>query len=173
MEFIKDDHINTRQVGIGLEHRCQNALGDNLDPGRFGYLRIAAHPVADGLAQRLTKRFRHPGGGSPCREATRFKHQDFTRNIRQQSQRHTRGFPSTRWRLKHSAPSAAQRGAQIRQNGVDRKVGHRRRSTASPYTVGTRTSVTRSLSAIGCSLRVIGKTERSAKSSGEKPPNRV
>jgi hypothetical protein len=96
VEFIEDNQSDAGEVRLMLEHACENAFGNDFDPGFTADPHITADPVADGLSDP----FATPGSDEVCgslrREASWFKqNKSFVRTeiLVQQKGGNACGFP--------------------------------------------------------------------------------
>jgi hypothetical protein len=115
VEFVEDHGTNARQFRVGLDHPRQYTLGHNLDPGSTRHLRFATHPVANRLTDGFAQGFRHPFGGSPCRKASGFEHDNTLGSYAcvQHGQWNTRGLARTRRRLQNGTAPITQMGDKL------------------------------------------------------------
>ena len=124
VELVEDHRADAGQLGVGLHHAGQDALGHHLDPrGLADLTAVAAHAVADGLARPLAQRFGHAFGGGAGGEAAGLQHQDAAPPARlQHLQRHDGGLARAGRRLQHGAAMAPQRA---RSGGIASSMGRR------------------------------------------------
>ena len=130
VKFVEQHRGDAGQFRIVEDQAGENALGDDLDAGRARHLRAEPHAVADGLADPLAKRLRHPLGAGARRDPPRLQHDDLlaARPGRiEQRQRHPRGLAGAGRRHQHRGVVAASvrpdRPARRRSAAACRKCG--------------------------------------------------
>jgi hypothetical protein len=70
VEFIEDDQCHAVEGGISLEASGENAVGDDLDPGRAGYPALVTGGQTDSLSDTLAEERSHPCGRSTSCDPT-------------------------------------------------------------------------------------------------------
>ncbi len=126
VKFVEQHGCDPGQFGIIENLPRENALGDNLDPGRARYLRAEPDTVAHGLADTLADRLRHPFGTGAGRDPPRLQHDDFLGSdpwCIQQRQRHPRGLARPRRRYQYGSSMARECAGEFVQHRVDWKRG--------------------------------------------------
>ena len=118
VHLVEDHDGDAIEARIRLQPADQQALGDDLDPGRGGDRRVQPGAEPDRAAGRLAEQARHPGGGGPCRQPAWLQHQDApvaAPGRIEQDQRNDRGLAGARWCNEHGIAS----GRECREHGRD------------------------------------------------------
>ena len=143
VELVEDHAADAGEVGVGLEHPGQDALGHHLDAAARH--RLAADAVADAAPDRLAEAFGQPLGGGAGGDAARLEHQDAAGRCRRRAGRAARA-----WSCRRRAAPAARRGRRPRSAcpsaGRTGSIG----STASGLSPAARAPPGRSWSASRC-----------------------
>ncbi len=124
MEFVEQHRGDAIQFRIIENLAGENPLGDDFDAGGARDLGTETDAVADGFADPLAKRMRHPLGAGARRDPPRFQHDDLFApgpGRIEQRKRHPRGLASAGRRDQHRRVVAVERLRQIVQHGVDGK----------------------------------------------------
>jgi len=119
VELVEDDAADARQLGIGLDHPGQDALGHHLDARRGGDLRVAPDPVADRAPDRLAQGLGHALGAGAGGQPARLQHQDAAPGPGQKRQRHPGRLARTGRRDQHRLSGPGQRPGQVRDDIID------------------------------------------------------
>ena len=109
-----------------MQHPCQNAFGDDLDPGGFADLRLAANAVAHGFAGAFAQGFGHAFRGGAGGQATWLQHDDapIAETGLEHGKRYLGGLAGAGWGLQHGATALAQGGDQIGQGVINGQACH-------------------------------------------------
>ena len=100
MKLVEDDEADAVERGIALEASRENALGDDFDARVRADARVAAHPVADRLADALAAKLGDPIRRGARGEPARLEHHDRSRaepRAVEQGERNERGLACA-WR---------------------------------------------------------------------------
>ena len=76
VEFVEENGCDAGKVRIVQDHPREDALGNDLDAGARGDLRLHPHAVAHRLAGLLAKRRGHASCCGACRETARLQHEN-------------------------------------------------------------------------------------------------
>jgi hypothetical protein len=123
VELVEDHAGDAGQRRVGQDLPREDALGDHLDAGGGGDLRLHPHPEADRLAHGLAEGGGHPLGGGAGGQAAGLEDDDPALprpGLGQQLQRDDRGLAGARWGHKHSGAPLRERRLQPRKSFVDR-----------------------------------------------------
>ena len=129
VELVEDDERDAVERGISLEASGEDAVGDDLDPGRLRDPAFVTRRDADGLPDTLAEQCRHPCGGSTGRDPTRFEQEHATAihpRLAQQAEGNDRRLACARFSLEDRSADPGERDAEFVDDLFDRKAGRRR-----------------------------------------------
>jgi len=110
MKFVKNDHGDTIQGGVGLDASGKDSFGHNLNACVFRNAGVETDGIADGLPRLFAQAARHPAGGGHSGDPPRLEHDDAAPlrfNAVKKCNRDTGCFTGAGGRLKnHSRVSA-------------------------------------------------------------------
>ena len=127
VKFIEDHSAHTRKFGIGLDHARQDAFGHDFDPRVRPDLALAAHRIAYGFTNGISKLGCEPFSRCARGKAARLQHHDFASDMAgfEQGERHAAGFARTWGRLQNRHAARFYRMDQLWQDIVDgQKIVH-------------------------------------------------
>jgi hypothetical protein len=128
MEFVEDHERHTVECGVPLEASGENAVGDDLDPGRPRDPAFVTRRETDRLADPLADQGRHPSGGGAGRHPTRLEEEHATTGhprLSQQAEGNDRRLACARFGLEDRGADSGQGVAELVDDPFDRKAGRR------------------------------------------------
>ena len=104
VELVEDEKADAVERRVVLQAPREDAFGDDLDARRAADARVAAHAIADRLADALAVQLGEPEGGGARRESPRLEHDDRApvepAGV-EEGERNGRGFAGAGRRLNH------------------------------------------------------------------------
>jgi len=123
VDLVEQHRRDPGELGIGLDHLDENALGDRQQPRLARLAAVEPCRIADRLADRLAGQFGDPLGGGAHRKAAWAEQQYLARapGPIEQSRRRRRRLARAGRRDEHGIAAGIEHGEQIGKDGVDRQ----------------------------------------------------
>ena len=124
VKLIEDDAADAAELGIRLQHACEDAFRDDLDARGPAHPRLEPGSKTHGPADRLTQELRHALRDCARRDAPRLQHQDLAPvepRMLQQGQGNDGALAGARRRSKQYARVIRERACQRLERLADRQ----------------------------------------------------
>ena len=126
VDLVEQHRGDAGELGIGLDARDEDALGDHRDAGGARAAAVHAGRVAEGAADLLAREPRHPLGRGARGEAAGGEEEDLARApvLGEERGRDGGGLAGAGRRDEHGVGAGAEGGEEVREDGFDRERGH-------------------------------------------------